>query len=179
MDMQTDQTSPSSTTLINGLIYNETTLKYWNYTAYSNGTLSNGSKCFLSFGTYKPILISPNGTFINATSCYTPINPIGARGIAGLVFGSLFALSILFSMINLRKHGRAYLPREKRWKPLGRRWPWYWTLFVAACGILSSFPAVDVDRDYVVNMPMILQCFFLTLTIPALLACVWEAVRGW
>ena len=169
----------NNTTLINGVSYNTTTLNYWNYTVYSNGTLSNGSNCFLAFDAYKPILASPNGTFINATSCYTPTNPIGPRGITGLAFGSLFALSILFSTINLRKHGRAYLPREKKWKPVGRRWPWYWNILLAACGLLSCFTAVDVDRDYVVNLPIILQSFFLTLMIPVLLACGWEAVRSW
>lgn len=177
--MQADRPIHNATTLINGVAYNESALKSWNYTIYSNGTLSNGSHCYLTFDVYKPVLISPNGTFVNTTSCYAPINSIGARGVTGLVFGSLFALSIVFSTINLRKHGRAYLPREKRWRPVGRRWPWYWTLFVAACGILSSFTAVDVDRDYVVNTPMVLQCFFLTLMVPTLLACVWEAVRAW
>ncbi|OAL31051.1 hypothetical protein AYO20_08472 [Fonsecaea nubica] len=172
------QSSANSTTFINGVALNETALKFWNYTLYDNGTLSNGSRCFLAFGPHKPILFS-NGTFVNTTSCYTPINPIGARGITGLVFGSLFALTILFSTINLRKHGRTYLPRERGWKPVGRRWPWYWTLAVAACGILSSFTAVDVDRDYIVNTPIILQSFFLTLMIPVLLACVWEAARNW
>ncbi|KIW87427.1 uncharacterized protein Z519_12063 [Cladophialophora bantiana CBS 173.52] len=168
----------NSTTFVNGVALNETALRLWNYTLYSNGTLSNGSHCFLAFGAHKPI-VSGDGSVANTTSCYAPINPIEARGITGLVFGSLFAVTILFSTINLRKHGRAYLPREKGWKPVGRRWPWYWTLIVAACGILSSFTAVDVDRDYIVNTPIILQCFFLTLMVPVLLACVWEAVRYW
>lgn len=170
---------PGPSTLINGVTYNETILSSWNYTAYSNHTLSNGSNCYLVFANYKPILVSANGTFVNATSCYNPVNSVAARGIIGLAFGSLFALSILCSTINLRKHGRAYLPLEKRWRPVGRRWPWYWTIFVAASGLLSCFTAVDVDRDYIVNTPMVLQCFFLTLMIPALLACVWECARSW
>ncbi|KEF62091.1 uncharacterized protein A1O9_00063 [Exophiala aquamarina CBS 119918] len=174
------QDSSNSTAIINGISYNATALQYWNYTIYDNGTLSNGSECYLTFGNYRPVLVSvANGTFINSTSCYNPVNPIGTRGIIGLIFGSLFAVSIVISTINLRKHGRAYLPREKRWKPVGRRWLWYWTIFVAACGILSCFTAVDVDRDYIVNMPMVLQSFFLTLAIPTVLACVWEAVRSW
>ncbi|EXJ95599.1 hypothetical protein A1O1_00721 [Capronia coronata CBS 617.96] len=177
--MALDSTSFDTTVVINGVSYNETVLAFWNYTAYGNGTLSNGSNCFLAFDRYQPILVSPNGTFVNTTSCYQPIHAIRARGIAGLVFGSLFAVSILFSTINLRKHGRSYLPTGKRWRPVGRRWPWYWTMFVAACGLLSCFTAVDVDRDYVVNTPMVLQCFFLTLMVPALLACVWESVRSW
>jgi hypothetical protein len=177
--MQAGPESSNLTTLINGISYNATTLEHWNYTLYRNGTLSNGSDCHLAFGFYQPFLVSANGTFVNSTSCYEPINSIKARGIAGLVFGSLFASSILFSTVNLRKHGRAYLPRERRWKPVGRRWPWYWTVFLAACGLLSGFAAIDVDRDYVVNTPMIIQCFFLTLMTPALLACVWEAVRSW
>ncbi|KAK5049491.1 hypothetical protein LTR84_004420 [Exophiala bonariae] len=178
--MSSQDEPPNSTLVANGITYNATALKFWNYTLYSNGTLSNGSECYLVFDAYRPILTSAtNGTFANTTSCYTPVNAIGARGITGLVFGSLFALSIVFSTINLRKHGRAYLPRERRWKPVGRRWPWYWTIFVAACALLSCFTAVDVDRDYIVNLPLILQSFFLTLAVPTVLACVWEAVRSW
>ncbi|EXJ89727.1 hypothetical protein A1O3_02794 [Capronia epimyces CBS 606.96] len=178
-DMHLEPGSSNPIVVINGVSYNATTLTFWNYTAYANGTLSNGSNCFLAFDTYKPILLSPNGTFINATSCYQPIHAIGPRGITGLAFGSLFAVSVLLSTINLRKHGRAYLPRGKRWRPIGRRWSWYWTIIVAACGLLSCFTAIDVDRDHVVNTPMVLQCFFLTLMVPALLACVWESVRSW
>lgn len=171
---------PDSILVVNGISYNATALKAWNYTVYDNGTLSNGTECYLVFDNYRPIMTSvTNGTFVNSTSCYTPVKPIGARGITGLVFGILFALSIILSTINLRKHGRSYLPREKRWKPVGRRWPWYWTIFVAACGLLSCFTAVDVDRDYIVNLPLILQSFFMTLAVPTALACVWEAVRSW
>lgn len=172
---------PANATLVaNGISYNATALRFWNYTIYSNGTLSNGSECYLVFDQYRPILVSAsNGTFSNTTSCYTPINSIGARGITGLVLGTVFALTIVVSTINLRKHGRAYLAREKRWTPVARRWPWYWSLFVVACALLSCFTAVDVDRDYIVNLPLVLQSFFLTLALPALLACVWEAVRSW
>jgi hypothetical protein len=158
---------------------NDTTLRHWNYTFYDgNATLSNGSSCYVAFGQHLPHYFS-NGTFVNSTSCYNPINPIKTRGILGLVFGSLFALTILFTTINLRKHGKGYLPPEQRWKAVSRRWQWYWMLFVAACGMASTFAAVDVDRDYILNLPMTLQCFFLTLITPGLNAAVWEGVRHW
>lgn len=158
---------------------NATALQRWNYIFYeTNQTLSNGSACYLAFGQYTPLVFS-NGTFANATSCYTPINPIRTRGILALVFGSLFAMTILFTTINLRKHGKCYLPREKQWTAVGRRWQWYWMLFVAACGTTSCFTGVDVDRDYVLGLPMSLQCFFLALMNPGLNAAVWESVRHW
>lgn len=156
-----------------------TALRELGYTYYANLTISNSSShCYLAFPPYTP-LIFPNGTFANATSCFAPINSLQARGVLALVFGSLFAITILFTLINLRKHGKGYLPREKHFKAVGRRWQWYWMLFVAACGTISCFTGVDVDRDYVLGLPMTLQCFFLTLLNPGLNAVVWEYVRHW
>lgn len=169
----------ASDTLINGVHFNLHTLKHWNYTLYSNSTLSNGSSCYLTFSPYTPAYVFANGSFTNATSCFTPTNPIAARGITSLVLGTLFAATVLFTLINLRKHGRCFLPRERRWSPVGRRTQWYWMLFVAACGAVSAFTAVDVDRDYLQGTALILQSFFYTLMLPGLLACVWEGVRNW
>jgi len=176
--MSSESTSRPSPTLTNGMVYNSTVLRYWNYTLYNNGTLSNGSDCWLVFGKFQPVLCQ-NGTFTNATSCDSPVNKIQARGITGLVFGSAFALTIVFTTINLRKHGRSYLPPGRRWRAVGRRWQWYWMLFVATCCMISAFTGVDVDRDYILNTPFILQSVFMTLMVPGLLASVWEAVRHW
>ncbi|EGE01885.1 hypothetical protein TEQG_00927 [Trichophyton equinum CBS 127.97] len=85
-------------TLINGVHFNTTTLNYFNYTLYSNGTLSNGSKCWLTFDIYKPLLLS-NGTFINGTSCYVPIKGLKARGSIGIAFAALFAATLFLSFI--------------------------------------------------------------------------------
>jgi hypothetical protein len=165
-------------TLINGVHFNRTALTHWNYTLYSNGTLSNGSNCWLTFNEYKPSLLF-NGTFLNATSCYSPIEPIRGRGIFGIVFGTLFGLSIIFTLKNLRKHGRLYLADQKRWSAIGRRWPWYWMLFVATCGTISAINGVDVDRDYLQSTSIVLQSFFYYLMLPGFLACVWESIRHW
>ncbi|PGH18643.1 hypothetical protein AJ80_04390 [Polytolypa hystricis UAMH7299] len=165
-------------TLINGIHFNRTALTHFNYTLYSNGTLSNGSNCWLSFDIYKPHMFS-NGTFLNATSCYSPIDPLETRGSVGIAFAVMFALTIFTSLMNLRKHGRRFLPAEKRWSPVGRRWQWYWMLFVAACGTISCFMSIDVDRDYLQDLALILQGFFYHLMLPTVLAAVWESVRHW
>lgn len=52
-------------------------------------------------------------------------------------------------------------------------------LFVSACAMISLFTGVDVDRYYLQQMPIMLQCFFFTLMLPAALAAVWESVRHW
>ena len=158
--------------------FNQSLLSYWNYTGYSNGTLSNGSSCFLIFDQYLPILY-PNGTFVNGTSCYFPYYPLEKRGALGIAFAVLFAVSLMFSLLNLAKHGRLYVPQEKRFRAVGRRWQWYWMLFVATCGIISGVSAIDVDRDYLQEIPIILQNFFFFLMTPGILACVWEGVRHW
>lgn len=57
---------------LDGKDWNLTIFENWNYTYYSNGTVSNGSLCFLVFKPFTPFLLD-NGTFLNSTSCYSPI----------------------------------------------------------------------------------------------------------
>ena len=171
--------SNSSDTLIGGVHFNLTTLKYWNYTYYSNGTLSNGSWCILAFDPYTPQVLLANGTFMNSTSCYTPINNIAARGITGLAFSVYFALSIMFTLIHLRKHGRLFLPAEKRFRPIGRRWKWYWLIATAAMGMIAGIGSIDVDRYYLPEFPIVLTNLGYFLMLPCAMAAVWESVRHW
>ena len=168
----------SSDTLIGGIHWNLTTLQYWNYTYYSNGTFSNGSLCFVLFEPYTPYLLA-NGTFLNSTSCYSPINALGTRSKIGLFFACFFAASVMFTFINLRKHGRLFLPKEKRFRAIGRRWQWYWMLAVAALGMISAFAGIDVDRYYLPQLPIVLANFFWFLMLPTTICAVWEGVRHW
>jgi len=168
----------ASDTIIGGVHYNLTTLEHWNYTYYSNGTFSNGSLCFILFEPYTPRLLQ-NGTFLNSTSCYSPIQPLGLRSEIGLGFAVFFALSIMFTFINLRKHGKLLLPAERRFRAIGRRWQWYWMLFVAACGIISGITGVDIDRYYLPELPIALSSFFWFLMLPTTMCVVWESVRHW
>lgn len=165
--------------VINGVHFNRTALTLFNYTLYSNGTLSNGSNCWLAFDIFQPHMLNLNGTFLNATTCYTPIIALQDHGKVGIAFAAMFAVSILFTLLNLRKHGKSFLPAEKRWKAVGRRWPWYWLLFVAVCGVISGFMSIDVDRDYLQSLPLILQSLFYYLMLPSVMAAVWEGVRHW
>jgi len=168
----------ASDTIIGGINFNLTTLRHWNYTLYSNGTLSNWSNCFLTFEPFTPHLL-PNGTFLNTTSCYTPQKSIGSRAIPGIAFGVFFAISIMFTLINLSKHGHLFLPSQKRFHAIGRRWQWYWMCWVAANAMASGFTSVDVDRYYLPEWPLMLNCIFWYMMIPSTLAVVWESVRHW
>ncbi|KAF2869139.1 hypothetical protein BDV95DRAFT_630269 [Massariosphaeria phaeospora] len=167
-----------TSTTINGVQFNLTALNEWNYTLYSNNTISNDSKCYLIFDNFKPSMLS-NGSWINATTCYIPYYGIGARSIGSIVFAALFSLSVMFTLINLRKHGKQYLREDKRFRIVGRRWQWYWMCFVAGCGMTSTITGVDVDRYYLQQLPLVLQSFFFMLMVPGALAMVWEAVRHW
>lgn len=120
-----------------------------------------------------------NGTWLHATTCYIPYYGISSRGVTSIIFGVLFGLSIMFALMNLKKHGAQYLREDKRFRLVGRRWQWYWMLFVSASATISLFTGVDVDRYYLQQMPLMLQCFFFTLMVPASLAMVWEATRHW
>ncbi|KAI9881193.1 MAG: hypothetical protein M1830_007171 [Pleopsidium flavum] len=176
--VQFPQGENSTDVLINHVHFNRTALNFFNYTLYDNGTLSNGSSCYLTFDAYQPSMLW-NGTFINGTSCYDPYYGIKKRGSLGVAFACLFAASIMFTLVNLRKHGRLFLPSEKRFRAVGRRWQWYWLTFVATCGIISGVTSVDVDRNYLQNLAIVLNTFFYYLMMPGLLAAVWEAVRHW
>lgn len=169
----------STDVIIGDVHFNLTTLNHWNYTLYDNGTISNGSECFLTFAPYTPSLVYPNGTFINRTSCYTPIKPIATRGGVGLAFACLFALSLICTLINLTRHGRLYLPVEKRFYPIGRRWQWYWAIFMAATAMVGLFFGVDVDRFYLPELPIVINSFFWFLLQMGTMACVWEGARHW
>jgi hypothetical protein len=176
--LQFPQGDNSSDTVVNGVHFNLTALREYNYTIYSNNTISNSSKCYLIFDQYKPHMFA-NGSWVNATTCYVPYFGIHERGLASILIGSAFGISIMFTLINLRKHGKLYLREDKRFRIVGRRWQWYWMLFVAACGMISTFTGVDIDRYYLQQIPIILQSFFFTLMVPGALAMVWECTRHW
>lgn len=165
--------------IINQIHFDRLALDHYNYTLYTNGTLSNGSDCYLAFQHFQPYMFPSNGSFVNGTSCFTPIHDIGQHAAVGMGFALLFAISILCSLTALRKHGRRYLPLDKRWNPLGRRWKWYWLMALGVCATIASFMSIDVDRDHVQHSPLVLQSVFYTLMTPFMLAAVWEAVRHW
>ncbi|KAB5513154.1 hypothetical protein GE09DRAFT_1267385 [Coniochaeta sp. 2T2.1] len=169
----------TSDTLIGGVHFNKTALDFWNYTLYTNGTLSNGSRCLLTFEPYTPALVFPNGTFLNSTSCYHPVYGIGTRAGVGIGFAIAFGLTLVAIMVNLNKHGSMYLPVEKRFVPIGRRWQWYWAIFVVGAALISLLTNVDVDRYYLPEIPIILNVFFWYLMQMGTMALVWEAVRHW
>ncbi|KAK4066109.1 uncharacterized protein Triagg1_8177 [Trichoderma aggressivum f. europaeum] len=169
----------STDTVFGGVHFNLTTLEHWNYTYYSNGTLSNNSRCYLTYEPYEPQLLISNGTFINATKCYSAVDPIGARGYVGIGFAAVYAVGLMLTLTALAKHGRLHLPKEKRFYPIGRRWQWYWACFVCACALISLFTNIDIDRYHVVELPIIVTSFFWFLICQGTIALVWESVRHW
>lgn len=169
----------STDTVFGGIHFNLTTLEHWNYTYYSNGTLSNNSRCYLTYEPYEPQLLISNGTFINATKCYSAVDPIGVRGYTGIGFAAVYAVGLMLTLTALAKHGRLYLPKEKRFYPIGRRWQWYWACFVCACALISLFTNIDIDRYHVVELPIIVTSFFWFLICQGTIALVWESVRHW
>lgn len=52
-------------------------------------------------------------------------------------------------------------------------------IFVSACGLIGTISSVDVDRDYLQDIAIVLQSFFFYLMYPGTMAAVWEAVRHW
>lgn len=159
--------------------FNLTTLEHWNYTLYQNGTLSNNSKCWLTYAPHLPVRLLDNGTFVNATACWSAVDHLGVRGYTGIGVAIAFALVLVCVVTVLAKHGRLYLPAETRFTPIGRRWQWYWGSWVCACALISLFINVDVDRYHVQELPLIVTVFFWYLMCMGSMAVVWEAVRHW
>ncbi|KAK4136027.1 hypothetical protein BT67DRAFT_417930 [Trichocladium antarcticum] len=169
----------ASDTLIGSVHLNRTALELWNFTLYSNGTLSNGSKCILTFAPHAPAYLFPNGSFTNDTSCYSPVNPIGTRAGIAIGYAVVFGVALVLTLVNLNKHGSLHLPAEKRFYPIGRRWQWYWASWACATAMVSLLTCVDVDRYYLPELPLVLTNFFWYLMQMGAMAIVWEAVRHW
>lgn len=171
--------SNDTDTVLGGNHFNLTTLEHWNYTLYSNGTLSNWSKCWLVYEPYQPALLYENGSFVNATKCYSAVDPIGVRGYTGIGMAVGFGLCLVAVLTCLAKHGKIYLRKESRFYPIGRRWQWYWGAFTCAAALISLFINVDVDRYHVQELPLIVTVFFYYMICWGTVALVWEAVRHW
>lgn len=169
----------SSDTVIGDAHLNLTTLEHWNYTLFSNGTLSNGSWCYLTFQPWAADLVLDNGTFVNGTKCWSPVNPIGPRAGIGIGFAVLYGIALCLTIVALNKQGRLYLEVAKRFYPIGRRWQWYWACLTCATALVSLFTVMDVDRYYLPELPIILTSFFWFLMQLGAIAVVWEAVRHW
>lgn len=169
----------STDTEIGGIHFNLTALERWNYTLWSNNTLSNASRCYLAFDPYMPQYVFANGSFTNATSCYSPCNPLTTRGYTSIGLAVVYGLCLMFTLICLHRHGRMFLPSEKRFRPIGRRWQWYWQIAMIATGFISLITNIDVDRYYLPEIPIVLTSFFWFLMNVCTMACVWEAVRHW
>lgn len=167
-----------SDALISGTHYNLTTLRHWNYTYYvANKTISNSSTCFLLFPPYMPHLLQ-NGTFLNSTSCYSPILPLGVRSKIGIGFSSLFLLSLILTLVNFKSHDPSFhLPTKKLHS--ARRWQCFWLLLTNTCALIAGLVGVDVDRYYLPELPLVLYNVFWFLAVIATMASVAESAWLW
>ncbi|KAK9368770.1 hypothetical protein V1509DRAFT_60498 [Lipomyces kononenkoae] len=168
----------SSPVIINSN-YNDTVLQDYGYELYGNGTLSNGTDCYLSFGQFLPF-IAENGTVFNGTVCDYPYYGIKARGAVGLVFATLAILLLPASMYNLRRHGARHVQYEhKRFRLIGRRWQWYWLFLVHVLSAVAGFLSIDIDRDYIQGTSLTAYGAIYSTILPVCLASVWEMTRHW
>jgi hypothetical protein len=133
----------------------------------------------LAFDDYTPRGVLDNGTFINSTTCFTPYYGTGARAYGGIGYTVFYALSLMFTMIHLRKHGSRFLPAEKRFRPVGRRWVWYWLAATGGLGLMAGIGAIDVDRYYLPEFPIVLTNLGYFLQLICVMGAIWESVRHW
>lgn len=166
-------------TVLGGNHFNLSTIEHWNYTLYGNGTISNESKCWLTYEPYQPALLFTNGSWVNATKCYSAVDPMGPRAYTGIGMAVAYGICLVGIITCLAKHGKIYLRKDSRFYPIGRRWQWYWAAFTCAAALISLFINVDVDRYHVQELPLIVTVFFFYMLCWGTTALVWEAVRHW
>jgi hypothetical protein len=166
-------------TFIGGTHFNRTILDIWDYVLYTNDTISNISHCYLVFRPFTPTALLANGTFLNSTWCYDPVRPIGPRAGISAGVAIIYAVALIFNIVSLRKHSKARLPPEKRFRIIGRRFQWYWAILVCIVAFISLFTNVDVDRYFLPELPLILTSFSWYILQFLTLALVWEASRHW
>ncbi|KAK9467771.1 hypothetical protein V1512DRAFT_235802 [Lipomyces arxii] len=159
--------------------YNQDILDQYGYHIFSNGTISNGSSCYLTFDQYYPE-IDPDGTVYNGTTCDYPYYHIRARGAMGIVFGTLAILILPSTFHMLRKHGARHSVVEyKRFRLFGRRWQWYWLFVAHILAAVSGFMSIDIDRDYIQGTALTSYGAVYTAIAPTILCAVWEMTRHW
>lgn len=182
-----DIDSNTDTLALNGVVlHNISTFQRLNYTLYTNLTLSNDQTgdCWLAGldGISPPVLL-PTGNkteLINGTSCFTPVRGLQQHGMLGIVLAMLFVLALLCTVHNLRRHARRKLAQAGNGgSSSSSRRQWFWLLLVAACGMVSGFMAIDVDRYYLPGLPLVLQSLFFYVMMPMLMAAVWEGLYHW
>ncbi|KAK9452765.1 hypothetical protein V1511DRAFT_506921 [Dipodascopsis uninucleata] len=158
--------------------YDPEVLLDWGYRLYDNGTLSNSTQCYLSFGNFQPI-IEVNGTVVNGTSCDYPYYHMKSRGAIGITLAVLAMASLPVSLYHLRKHGMRHGHEHKQFRVVGRRWQWYWLLVLQAlCAVVGYF-SIDIDRDYLQGTSLTIYGAVLSAMLPIALAAVWEKTRHW
>ncbi|KAK7208314.1 hypothetical protein BZA70DRAFT_265604 [Myxozyma melibiosi] len=160
--------------------YNQTVLDLFDYVIYpGNGTVSNVSNCYLSFGSYHPEIYA-DGTVENNVSCDSPYYGIASRGGIGIAFGALSILMLPFSMNNLHRLGKMHVKREhKRFRLISRRWQWYWVFVIHALSAVAGFLSIDIDRDYIQGTSLTSYGAVFTSIFPCCLGAVWEMTRHW
>lgn len=160
--------------------YNQTTLEQYSYVLYpGNGTISNGTNCYLSFGNFHPSIYS-NGTVDNGTNCDSPYYGIAARGGVGIAFATISILLLPFSINSLHRLGKQHLKHEhKRFRLISRRWQWYWVFLIHALSAVAGFLSIDIDRDYIAGTSFTSYGAVFTAVFPCCLGAVWEMTRHW
>ncbi|KAK9461771.1 uncharacterized protein V1516DRAFT_254870 [Lipomyces oligophaga] len=159
--------------------YNETILELWNYVLYpSNGTLSNVTNCYLSFGSYQPVIYDDG--YVNGTTCNSPYYPIRARGGIGIALGVMATALFPLTLTNLTRLGRRLTKYEHRsFRIISRRWQWYWLIVIHALCIAAGFMSIDIDRSYLQGVALTSFGAIFTTICPSCIAAVWEMVRHW
>ncbi|KAK9479526.1 hypothetical protein V1514DRAFT_278482 [Lipomyces japonicus] len=159
--------------------FNYTTLDFFNYTIYDNGTVSNFSNCYLTFGEFHPVIES-NGTVFNTTACDYPYYGPHARAGVGVAFAVLSLVLLPYTMFNLRRLGKQHSITEyKRFRVVGRRWQWYWLIIVHALAAVAGFLSIDIDRAYLQGSSLTGYGAVFTAMLPVCFGVTWEMTRHW
>lgn len=141
----------------------------YNYSVYSNGTISNFTNCYLINDEHTPIIES-DGMIYNGQSCDSPVKSLASHGAVGIVTACFCFFLIPLLLVNIAKYWKGKPPLLKR------RMEFIWiTLLILALAV-GGFAYIDVDRNLVQGAAMKIFSFTFQTALPISIAILWHVI---
>ncbi|EPY50833.1 fungal protein [Schizosaccharomyces cryophilus OY26] len=140
------------------------------YQVYGNGTVGNGTHCYL-WRQHNWPSITEEGTVLDGVNCDSPVKKLAGHGAVGIVSACLGFLLIPFLLMNI---GKFNVPGAQ--KGFQRRAEFYWMILLILVLAVSGFAYIDVDRNPVQGLSMCIFSFCFHSNVPILVLVYWHYV---
>ncbi|WBW71946.1 DUF2434 family conserved fungal multispanning membrane protein [Schizosaccharomyces osmophilus] len=140
------------------------------YQVYGNGTVSNGTLCYLWRQQNWPS-ITEEGSVLNGVNCDSPVKKLAGHGAVGIVSACLGFLLIPLLILNIGKFNVAGAT-----KGFQRRAEFCWMILLILVMAVSGFAYIDVDRSLVQGISLCIFSFCFHSNVPMLVLVYWHYV---